>query len=52
MLELVYLNCGLSRNLSCCQRNYLDVYIWDHWGDSNLPNFQEGQQVTVSKLFL
>ncbi|GAQ86760.1 DNA topoisomerase III [Klebsormidium nitens] len=41
-----------AHGLMITARNYLDVYIWDHWGDSNLPNFQQGQQFQPTELTL
>ncbi|CAG8504504.1 15994_t:CDS:10 [Dentiscutata heterogama] len=32
-----------ARGLVILARNYLDVYPYDRWGESNLPNFQKGE---------
>eukprot|EP01064_Diplonema_japonicum_P000780 TRINITY_DN1051_c3_g1_i1.p1 TRINITY_DN1051_c3_g1~~TRINITY_DN1051_c3_g1_i1.p1 ORF type:complete len:984 (+),score=167.12 TRINITY_DN1051_c3_g1_i1:67-3018(+) len=33
-------------------RNYLDIYIYEKWYDSTIPNYQEGDEFTPSKLWL
>ncbi|CAG8485597.1 16731_t:CDS:10 [Cetraspora pellucida] len=32
-----------AKGLVILARNYLDVYPYDRWGESNLPNFQKGE---------
>jgi DNA topoisomerase-3 len=32
------------------ERNYMEVYTYDKWSDSYLPNFQQGEQLQPSRL--
>ena len=34
------------------ERNWLDVYPWERWLESTLPNLQEGQNFVPSSLTL
>ncbi len=39
-----------ARGLTITQRNYLDVYKYDKWGEHSLPVFQKGQRYAPSLL--
>ncbi|WWD00560.1 hypothetical protein V866_007495 [Kwoniella sp. B9012] len=41
-----------TSGLVITQRNYLEVYPYDKWSDSALPDFQEGEQFTPSVIEL
>jgi hypothetical protein len=34
-----------SNNILYGQKNYLDVYRFESWGDSMIPTYLQGQQV-------
>ncbi|GBG58673.1 hypothetical protein CBR_g74 [Chara braunii] len=38
--------------LSLLQRNYLDVYVWENWGTSNIPALEQGQQFIPTDFYL
>ncbi|KAG8849797.1 DNA topoisomerase [Tulasnella sp. 330] len=41
-----------ASGLAVLARNYLDVYLYDTWGDKSIPDFQEGQEFMPTVLEL